>query len=166
MTSMAKAERKDKIMTINLNNNVTIHNAIGEHDHWCSKPVICLNTGEVFISATDAAKSAGGRVSGVCDCCNGRIKTFKGKVYRYLSKTSENVDALVTQIRALHAKQVELEADAAVGRAQIDADYLAHMFSPPWRNSNSYRFYCTHPCAQRQGRKRKNCFQSMFLRAA
>lgn len=104
-------------MTINLNNNVTIHNAIGEHDHWSSKPVICVETGEVFISATDAAKNADVYISQMSDCCNGRVKTCKGKTYRYLSQTSGNVDVLVAQIRALNAKQAELEADAAVGRA-------------------------------------------------
>ena len=104
-------------MTINLNNAVAIHNAIGEHDHWSSKPVICVDTGEVFISATDAAKSADVKLSTISSCCLGRIKTCKGKVYRYLSNTSDNVDALVAQIRALNAKQAELESDAAVGRA-------------------------------------------------
>ena len=104
-------------MTINVNNNSTITEVLGNRTNRLCKPVINKTTGEVYASATDAAEAIGVTVNCVSYCCLGKIKSCKGNHLSYLSRTSENVDELTAQIRILNAKIAELEEDAAVGRA-------------------------------------------------
>lgn len=44
-------------------------------DSACSKKVICLDTNKIYISATDACKSAGLNHSKLCMCCRGERKS-------------------------------------------------------------------------------------------
>ena len=104
-------------MTIDVNNKSTLTNVEGTRTHHSCKPVINRTTGYVYASATDAAEALGGYVSDISKCCLGKIPHYKGNKLEYVSHTSENVDSLTAEIRALHAKMAELEADAAVGRA-------------------------------------------------
>lgn len=104
-------------MTINVNNNSTITEVLGNRTNRLCKPVINKTTGEVYASATDAAEAIGVTVHCVSHCCLGKTKSCKGNRLSYLSHTSENVDELTAQIRILNAKIAELEEDAAVGRA-------------------------------------------------
>lgn len=90
-----------------INNESTIK-ADGIHTNRSCKPVICIDTGEVFTSATDAAKKIGVHFSTMSAACLGKIKTCKGKRYCYLANVSENLDALTTRIKHLN----ELEAKA------------------------------------------------------
>lgn len=103
-------------MTINVNNATEIKEAIGKRTHGCCKPVICIDTGEVFASATDAAEAIGVTSWAMSNCCLGKARTCKGKRYSYVSKTSENLDVLTAFIRTQNARMAELEADAAIGR--------------------------------------------------
>lgn len=103
-------------MTINVNNEVKINEALGNRTHHSCKPVICIETGEVFASATDAAEAIGVTSWAMSSCCTGRVRTCKGKHYCYVSKTSENLDVLTQFIRAQNERMAQLEADAAIGR--------------------------------------------------
>lgn len=104
-------------MTINVNNASTISNVKGTRTHHSCKPVINKTTGVVYASATDAAEALGGSIYSVSMCCLGKIPHYKGNRLEYVKHASENVDSLTAEIRALHAKITEMEADAAVGRA-------------------------------------------------
>lgn len=102
--------------------NIIIHDkatikANGTHTHHSCKPVINKTTGDVYASATDAAKALEVSIWSVSCACLGKIKTCKGNRLEYVKHASENVDSLAAEIRALNAKIAELEADAAVGRA-------------------------------------------------
>ena len=90
-----------------INNESTIK-ADGIHTNGSCKPVICIDTGEVFTSATDAAEKIGVHFSTMSATCLGKIKTCKGKRYCYLANVSENLDALTARIKHLN----ELEAKA------------------------------------------------------
>lgn len=103
-------------MTINVNEKSVI-NAEGTRTHHSCKPVINRTTGVVYASATDAAEAIGGNIWGVSACCLGKTSHYKGNKFEYVKHASENVDSLTAEIRALHAKIAEMEADAAVGRA-------------------------------------------------
>lgn len=99
--------------TITVNEKVII-NANGElHGRRC-KPVICIDTGEVYSSCTDAAKANKTHVSVVSACCIGRIKTANGKHFCFVSKANENLEALTARIRELESKAAKwdvLEAE-------------------------------------------------------
>lgn len=101
-------------MTINLNKQSIINNTIGNRTHHSCKPVICLETGEVYNSAVDAAEANGASISSMSNCCTGKTRSCKGKHFIYVSHTSENLDALATRIRVLSMEHNELERKAAL----------------------------------------------------
>lgn len=88
--------------TINMQHEANIK-AEGKLNSKHCKPVICLETGEVFTSATDAAENAGVHFSMISAVCVGKARTCKGKHYCYLSRVNENLDAIVTRLREANA---------------------------------------------------------------
>lgn len=93
--------------TINIQNEANIK-AKGELNCHRCKPVICIDTGEVFTSCADAAEHAGVHISTVSACCTGKIRTANGKHYCYLSRVNEHLDSIVTRLRETSS----LEEDA------------------------------------------------------
>jgi hypothetical protein len=83
---------------INIQNEANIK-AKGEHTQKSAKPVICIDTGEVFASTTDAAESAGVHITTMSSVCLGKIRTANGKRYCYLSRVTESLDSIVTRLR-------------------------------------------------------------------
>lgn len=49
-----------------------------------SKKVICLDTGEIFSSASECARKFGVNHSCICGVCRGKRKTYKGQKYLYI----------------------------------------------------------------------------------
>lgn len=103
-------------MTLNVNNNVTINEALGHRAHHSCKPVINRTTGDIYASATDAAEALGVSVHSVSVACLGGSKSCKGNKLEYLDRTSGNVNSLAAEIRRLHAENERLKADAEIGR--------------------------------------------------
>ena len=93
--------------TINIQNEANIK-AEGKFDSKRCKPVICIETGEVFSSMTDAADKAGLVASNLSSHLAGKLRTFGGKHYCYLSRVNESLDAIVTRLRETSS----LEEDA------------------------------------------------------
>lgn len=83
---------------INIHNNANI-NAEGKLNTRHCKPVICLETGEVFTSVTDAAEKAGLNAQNLSTHLTGKRRTFAGKHYCYLSNATESLDAIVSRLR-------------------------------------------------------------------
>lgn len=89
--------------------NITVHNkseitAQGVPRNRNAKPVICLTTGEVYTSATDAAEANGVSIYSVSMNCLGKTKRSKGKRYCYLSKVTEHLDELTESIQMMAEK--------------------------------------------------------------
>lgn len=93
-----------KRTTINIQNEANI-NAEGTHIHHSSKPIICIETGEVFASVTDAAEKAGVHISTISGHLTGKSRTVKGKHYCYMSRSVESLDAIVTRLRETSAME-------------------------------------------------------------
>ena len=87
---------------INIQNEANV-NAVGTHVHHSSKPVICIETGEVFASLTDAAEAVGTSLSNMSSCLTGKSRRVKGKHYCYLSRATESLDAIVARLRETSA---------------------------------------------------------------
>lgn len=83
---------------INIQNEANIK-AEGKLNSRHCKPVICIETGEVFTSVTDAAEKIGVSVQNMSNHMNGRNRTIHGKRYCYLSRVTESLDAIVTRLR-------------------------------------------------------------------
>lgn len=98
---------------------ITIHNEAtikveGKRESKLCKPVICIETGEVFASATDAAEYIGVHYTMMSSACIGKVKTCKGKHYCYLNSALENLDAVMARLR----EAASMESDAKKWRAQ------------------------------------------------
>lgn len=98
---------------INLQNPVELE-AKGNLNSKHCKPVLCIETGTIYTSATDAANAMGVNPSAISLVCIGKMKTCKGNHFCYLSKITENISAIAVQL-----KEVEtLRADANAYREQ------------------------------------------------
>lgn len=100
-------------MTIDLNNKVTLNNTMGRCTHKTCKPVINLDTGDIYASTIDAAEILGCSESNISLCCLGKTRTCKGYHLAYASRVSENINALTSRIRTMHAQQTELQHKAS-----------------------------------------------------
>jgi hypothetical protein len=87
-----------KKTTINMQNEANIK-AEGKYTSGHCKPIICLETGEVFTSVQDAADKIGAHASNLSSHLTGKKRTFNGKHYCYLSRVNESLDAIVTRLR-------------------------------------------------------------------
>lgn len=98
---------------INIHNNANI-NAEGKLNSKHCKPIICLETGEVFTSVTDAAEVIGCAAQNLSTHLTGNRPHIKGKHFCYLSKVTESLDVIVSRLRETSA----MEEDAKKWRAQ------------------------------------------------
>jgi hypothetical protein len=96
-----------KKTTINIQNEANIK-AEGKLSGGNCKPVVCLDTGDVYTSCIDAAAAAGVHFTAMSSHLRGKTRTVHGKRYIYLSRVSEGLDAIVTRLRETAA----VEADA------------------------------------------------------
>lgn len=87
-----------------LNNNILISDVLDEYKKIPvnSKPVVCLNNGKEYISATQAEKEAGCKK--ISECCNGNRKSTYDRegtklfwLYKekYLNATKEEIDSII-----------------------------------------------------------------------
>ena len=90
--------------TINIQNEANI-NAEGKLNCHRCKPVICLETGDVFTSITDAAEHAGVHKTHMSHHLCGQLRSIKGKHFCYLSRATESLDAIVTRLRETSAME-------------------------------------------------------------
>lgn len=99
--------------------NITIQNksevsADGRLSCFRCKPVICITTGKIFTSVTDAAEYAGCVPDHMVNHLKGKRKVCKGKQYCYLTEVNEHLSAITARLQNLS----EMEDDAKRWRAQ------------------------------------------------
>ncbi len=114
-------------MTINIQNASTVKNVKGIHTTYNNKPVMCITTGEIFASVTDAAHSIESSI-GTLSCALRHNRPLKGKKWCYLTRVTEHLDELATNIRSTEEKLADYEAMKAkqeeIKRAR--AEYSTH----------------------------------------
>lgn len=93
--------------TINMQHEANIQ-AEGKLSGRKCKPVICLETGEVFSSMTDAAEYTEVTTATMSNHLTGRYRSVRGKHYCYLSRVSESLDTILARLRETAA----IEEDA------------------------------------------------------
>ena len=90
--------------------------AIGVLTHGACKAVICIDTGEVYASATDAARENGISVHSISKNCLGKIEKSGGKRYCYVKDVIEHLGELTGQIILLSEKANKYDALTAHDR--------------------------------------------------
>lgn len=115
--------------TINMQHEANIQ-AEGKLSGRKCKPVICLETGEVFSSITDAAEKKGLNPAGLSNCLVGNQRTFGGKHYCYLSRVNESLDAIITRLREASA-----DAEAAQKWKAYEAEQEAKRIAKEKRDA-------------------------------
>lgn len=98
--------------TINMQHEANIQ-AEGKLNSKHCKPIICIETGEVFSSVTDAAECAEVTMAMMSGHLSGRYRSVKGNHYCYLSRVSESLNTILTRLRETSA----VEEDAKKWRA-------------------------------------------------
>lgn len=106
-------------MTIRFQKASDIHNVSGIHTTYNNKPVMCISTGEVFASVTDAAQYAGSSV-GTMSCALRHNRPLKGKKYCFMARVTEHLDELMESAREREEK-VSAYNKMAAHREKINA---------------------------------------------
>lgn len=120
---------------LTLHNHTTV-NAEGSRSNGNCKAVLCLDTGEVFSSMTDAAEKHNIKMCNISNVIRGKCRTAGGKRYCLLDKATEYLPEMASQLQeigTLRAKAAAYDAwqteqekarrekeqhDAAVNKAQ------------------------------------------------
>lgn len=104
--------------TLKLHNETTIK-ANGTHGTYNNKPVLCIDTGEVFVSIMDAAEHLGVHRLSISNVLNGKTRACKGMHLCYLSKADEHLEAITGRIREMQELEKKATAyDAFVARQE------------------------------------------------
>lgn len=98
--------------TINMQHEANVQ-AEGKLNSKHCKPIICIETGEVFSSVTDAAECAEVTMTMMSGHLGGYYRSVKGKHYCYLSRVNESLNTILTRLRETSA----IEEDAKKWKA-------------------------------------------------
>lgn len=93
-------------MTIKIQNASEIKNVQGMPRSKKAKPVICLDTGEVFASATDAANANNVTTDAISKNCLGRSKRSNGKKFCYVEDVTEHLEELTSNMQAMYDESI------------------------------------------------------------
>ena len=93
--------------TINMQHEANVQ-AEGKLNSKHCKPIICIETGEVFSSVTDAAECAEVTMTMMSGHLGGYYRSVKGKHYCYLSRVNESLNTILARLRETSA----IEEDA------------------------------------------------------
>lgn len=107
-------------MNINIQqcSNVTV---IGQHSHKNCKPVYCIDTGELYASAIDAAAANNVCQSAMSGVLTGKFKTSNGKRFCYVSKMMEHLEEITEANRIRSEKVAAYDAIIAEQNAKKQA---------------------------------------------
>ena len=83
--------------------------AIGTRSNGNCKPVLCITTGEIFASATDAAEKFGVSLCVVAHAASGRIRTVKGKRFCYIKDVMQHLEEIAENTRIREEKLAEYD---------------------------------------------------------
>lgn len=64
--------------------------------HWRSKAVMCIETGEMYGGAREAANAVGVSHSCISDCCSGKQMTCKNMHWQYITTDENSLDDTIS----------------------------------------------------------------------
>lgn len=85
--------------------------AKGNRSNRRCKPVICIDTGVVYTSVSDAAEQNGVDQSAISMVCTGKSKFSKGKRYCFVSDMSEHYEDIAKHMRTMYETYAKVEQE-------------------------------------------------------
>lgn len=82
----------------------------GTHTNKNHKPVLCIDTGEVFASLSDAAEANGVHITAISCVVLGKTKTCKGKRFCLVTRMADHTDEIAETLRSNIAKATKYDA--------------------------------------------------------
>lgn len=77
--------------------------AIGE-DRKNAKPVLCIDTGFIYASLTDAAEDVGVTVTALSSCLRGKTNSCKGMSWCFVKESANHIEDITGRIRQANAE--------------------------------------------------------------
>ena len=77
--------------------------AIGE-DRKNAKPVLCIDTGLIYASLTDAAEDVGVTVTALSGCLRGKTNSCKGMSWCFVKESANHIEDITGRIRQANAE--------------------------------------------------------------
>lgn len=77
--------------------------AIGE-DRKNAKPVLCIDTGLIYASLTDAAEDVGVTVTALSRCLRGKTNSCKGMSWCFVKESANHIEDITGRIRRANAE--------------------------------------------------------------
>lgn len=77
--------------------------AIGE-DRKNAKPVLCIDTGLIYASLTDAAEDVGVTVTALSSCLRGKTNSCKGMSWCFVKESANHIEDITGRIRRANAE--------------------------------------------------------------
>lgn len=77
--------------------------AIGE-DRKNAKPVLCIDTGLIYASLTDAAEDVGVTVTALGSCLRGKTNSCKGMSWCFVKESANHIEDITGRIRRANAE--------------------------------------------------------------
>lgn len=77
--------------------------AIGE-DRKNAKPVLCIDTGLIYASLTDAAEDIGVTVTALSSCLRGKTNSCKGMSWCFVKESANHIEDITGRIRQANAE--------------------------------------------------------------
>lgn len=77
--------------------------AIGE-DRKNAKPVLCIDTGLIYASLTDAAEDVGVTVTALSSCLRGKTNSCKGMAWCFVKESANHIEDITGRIRQANAE--------------------------------------------------------------
>ena len=99
-------------------------NAKGNLNTAKTKPVICIDTGEIYTSCTDAAKANNVHFAAMSNACLGKQKTANGKRFCYVVDLPTHLEALSNSLQSKTNRLEEYGDVIAEREAKENAEKL------------------------------------------
>lgn len=97
--------------TLKIQNAAYVNEANGIKRHRNAKPIMCVETGEIYASLTDAALAIGVSISYISNSIPKGWRV-KGNRYIYLSQINEHIGSIGTRINVVNKNCADLEFKA------------------------------------------------------
>ena len=98
--------------TLKIQNAAYINEAQGKCRNRNAKPIMCVETGNIYASVTDAAETMGCNISAISIAIDKPNRTAKGMHFIFLNHLNDNIGRIGTRINVVNDRCATLEFKA------------------------------------------------------